>query len=179
MRKEVLFNYYICLIYIISMPAPTKYHSIDSLITYKYLDYITNEKMNPNAITLFNIIPSLISLYYVYHKDYLLFFIFLIIRTVLDCLDGLVARKYNKTSKLGAFLDIFTDLCFNSALLYIVLNNYSNDVKLYSICLFLIISLYWYYYPNDLTNIIPDNSLLSSPLIYAIIIYINNHQKLN
>tara|TARA_B100000524_G_C23467959_1_gene305001 strand:- start:223 stop:612 length:390 start_codon:yes stop_codon:yes gene_type:complete len=46
--------------------------------------------------------------------------IYLVIRFFTDILDGAVARKYNKTSKLGGYLDTTNDLILFTMYTYII-----------------------------------------------------------
>lgn len=65
----------------------------------------------PNHITVINFILSLYIIYSICKKKYNLsiLLLFMFIRTCLDCLDGAIARKCNKTSELGKYLDVFSD----------------------------------------------------------------------
>ncbi len=110
------------------MPAPVNPNALDNLTFYKLADMIANENMNPNVITMLNIIPSALSLYFLYTNDIIPFIIFTEIRLFLDCLDGFVARKYNKTSKFGAILDQSIDLIYIFVLVLILLRNQETKV---------------------------------------------------
>ena len=86
--------------------------------------------LEPNHITLFNLLLSMIIIYCVYQKNiklqYLIILIFM--RSILDCLDGGIARKCDKTSTEGKYLDLIGDIIF-TILLFVVL--YVNIKKEY------------------------------------------------
>ena len=155
------------------MPSPTNPYCFDSLVTYKFVDIIANEQMEPNVITISNIIPSFLALYFLYRCDYILFIIFLVIRLILDCLDGHVARKYNKTSDFGYKLDHYTDLIFY-IILIIILSSKFNIIIIILLTTILIILLKKYYIPilSELFQIVEDNTVIMIPLISIIFIYL-------
>ena len=89
---------------------------LDDKVAKIVLDNYNFENIAPNIITLIGIICNcivlVISLYIKIDsniKKVMLLFI-LFIRWLVDILDGAVARKYNKVSKLGHNLDTFSDL---------------------------------------------------------------------
>lgn len=76
--------------------------------------------IHPNVITMIALLLSL-SLPMLYHlKLHLLLFAAIIIRQTCDCLDGAVARRCQKTSKLGGIMDSVADLVFIAAMFLIV-----------------------------------------------------------
>lgn len=111
------------------MPEP-----ITSFSTDKYVyDYLCNPLakhlcwLHPNDITLLGlltIIPILKNLYNNEPVDILV--MWLVIRAVLDCLDGAVARQCNKESKEGAIFDITSDLLCASLIALIVVTKLWN-----------------------------------------------------
>ena len=67
---------------------------------------------NPNALTIGSLIITLPTPYLVItheHLAYILVFILLVLASGFDMLDGLVARYWGRSSKLGAFLDSTLD----------------------------------------------------------------------
>ena len=44
------------------------------------------------------------------------------LRYLADIIDGKVARKYKKTSKLGGYLDTISDVMFSGAITYVLFN---------------------------------------------------------
>ena len=65
--------------------------------------------LSPNQWTFLTIIPTLIALYFLVEKQFLLAAIFFIISSFIDLVDGSVARVMGKVSKLGAYLDAIMD----------------------------------------------------------------------
>ena len=162
------------------MPEPINKYSFDSFFTYKFVDLITNKNMEPNIITTINIIPSFLSLYYLYNKEYIFFIFFLIIRLILDCADGHVARKYNKISEFGNLYDHYLDLVFY--LFLTILLVYKFNIIL-SILIILIVLIYlnriYVSIIYDFFKIIEDNTVISIPMISIIIIYIQKYYNLS
>jgi phosphatidylglycerophosphate synthase len=71
------------------------------------------KNLNPNIITLVNMaFAVIIGLLLYYDASVLVIFISASLRIFLDLYDGMVARKCNKTSKVGAKLDLLGDLLF-------------------------------------------------------------------
>lgn len=66
--------------------------------------------ISPNTITIIGFIFNIISIYtfFILENKYITGFL-LIMRILCDNLDGMVARYYNKVTKLGGVLDAFAD----------------------------------------------------------------------
>ena len=79
-----------------------------------YLDFLLKGfkflKLTPNHITIIAFIISVISCVLVYNKYFLVGIIVWWTSRLLDACDGIYARKYQLTSRLGAFLDIQLDM---------------------------------------------------------------------
>ena len=67
-------------------------------------------------ITFISLLCGIAAAYFLF-QNYLLFFLFGLLHLFLDGLDGVVARKANKQTKLGIYLDLITDRLVNLALL--------------------------------------------------------------
>ena len=78
------------------------------------------KEIHPNIISITGIITNFIILYYIKMGNVFLANIYLVIRFFTDILDGAVARKYNKTSKLGGYLDTTNDLILFTMYTYII-----------------------------------------------------------
>ncbi len=61
--------------------------------------------VSPNVITIFTFLLNIIPFYLYANKQFILGAISLILINVFDAIDGEVARRMNKTTKFGAFLD--------------------------------------------------------------------------
>ena len=75
--------------------------------------------IHPNVITITGLLLNgicLFTLYYLKNKD--LTAILLVLRILADNLDGMVARRFNKTSKLGGLLDTFSDAILIGAIAF-------------------------------------------------------------
>ena len=118
------------------------------------------KNIHPNVISLFGIICNLIILKLLNEKDIYKANIFIIIRYFCDILDGAVARKFNKTSKLGGYLDTINDIMLISLYTSFLFWNKFNNLK-YTKLLFviLIISLVLYFKKEDVMH---DHSNLKS-----------------
>ncbi|MEE9323307.1 MAG: CDP-alcohol phosphatidyltransferase family protein [Candidatus Aenigmarchaeota archaeon] len=65
--------------------------------------------LSPNQWTLLTIIPTLIALYFLIERQFLMAAGFFIVSAFIDLIDGSVARVMGKASKLGAYLDTIMD----------------------------------------------------------------------
>jgi phosphatidylglycerophosphate synthase len=66
--------------------------------------------IHPNVISLFGMICNIFIIKYLLLKKIYLANFLLVVRYFCDILDGAVARRYNKTSKLGGYLDTIDDV---------------------------------------------------------------------
>ncbi len=67
---------------------------------------------NPNALTVSSLVIALPTPYLMWlhhHWSYVMTFVLLILASAFDMLDGLIARYWGRTSRLGAFLDSTLD----------------------------------------------------------------------
>ena len=81
----------------------------ENITLFKYI--------HPNIISFIGIICNILIYFLIFKniKNKLLLLILFNIRALSDILDGAIARKYNKTSKLGHYMDTFSEfkfLCF-------------------------------------------------------------------
>ena len=70
--------------------------------------FIGLSKVNPNALTLLGSIPSLLFFVFVIKGWYLLALL-AFVGNMFDLVDGMIARKYNKVTAFGGFLDSTLD----------------------------------------------------------------------
>lgn len=68
------------------------------------------KKQGANILTFINMILGLVAIAFSIHGNYELSSIFIIIAALTDRFDGMFARKYNTTSKIGKYLDSNSDL---------------------------------------------------------------------
>ena len=62
-------------------------------------------KLSPNLISLLAIIPGIAAAYFIFKSMWLATFLAIALRMTLNTLDGLIAEGFNKTSRLGAYLN--------------------------------------------------------------------------
>ena len=86
--------------------------------------------ITPNQITIFTFLIRSIGVYYMFlkQKPNLVFSLFFI-SWFTDALDGIIARKYNMKSELGAYLDVWVDtLTMTSAYIVLLLKYYNKNL---------------------------------------------------
>ncbi|KNF10159.1 CDP-diacylglycerol--serine O-phosphatidyltransferase PssA [Gottschalkia purinilytica] len=64
----------------------------------------------PNLFTLLNLSLGVLAIINMFHNEYYLSSLLIILATLLDRFDGMLARKFNATSSLGKELDSLCDL---------------------------------------------------------------------
>ena len=90
-----------------------------------YLHYLKPYNVTPNQLTTCNIIASILSAYCLYNNQKYLAIIFFIVSYILDCSDGLYARKYKMVSKFGDYYDHISDLVQYLLYAYILFGKYN------------------------------------------------------
>lgn len=152
-------------------------------------DFIINKFKNihPNYISILGLISNFISLYYFEKKELYKSVIFIIIRSIADCLDGIIARKFNKVSYIGGLLDTCNDLTFVSIVCYITFKHYmklNTKISTISSIIFLIILILFMYKngtisdheglkkkPNNIKDMLIYISVKNSFICHLILIY--------
>jgi archaetidylinositol phosphate synthase len=74
-------------------------------------------EINPNTLTIFGLVLSLVSAFFFAKRELLLAGGFLLASGCFDALDGLVARANNRTTKYGGFLDSVCDRFADAAVI--------------------------------------------------------------
>ncbi len=82
---------------------------IKRILFFKYI--------HPNIITISGLILNFVIYYLIITHDIFIASLLLVFRYLADCLDGGIARKYDKKSKIGGALDTWSD----TILLYIAI----------------------------------------------------------
>ena len=112
-----------------------------SLCLFKYI--------HPNIITLTGMIINFIVFFLYFQPSHykIINSILLVLRILADNLDGMVARKYNKTSKIGGLLDTISDNTLSIMIVYCVTFYFIPSLALYFALSFgLIMITYLFYY---------------------------------
>jgi phosphatidylglycerophosphate synthase len=108
--------------------------NINSILTSRLDDKLTDFILNkfyffkyihPNIITLSGMISNFFILFFILNKFFISSVLLLVYRYLADCLDGGVARKYNKKSKLGGALDTWSDTILVYILIIGIFNVYN------------------------------------------------------
>ena len=63
----------------------------------------------PSAVTSIRLIAAPIIFYLFWNYNYLLTLVVLVVALFSDLMDGYLARKFNETSNMGAYLDVIAD----------------------------------------------------------------------
>tara|TARA_B110001469_G_C9565347_1_gene280386 strand:- start:221 stop:736 length:516 start_codon:yes stop_codon:yes gene_type:complete len=121
------------------------------------LKYFKN--ISPNIITLVGIVSNLIIYYLIKNQYIFLGNILLIFRCLCDIMDGIVARRYKKTSALGGYLDTLNDFIITIIYSYIIGNYFINDRRIFYSFVTLVGSIYMYIMRNSLS----DHSNIKQP----------------
>jgi len=98
----------------------------------------------PNCLTFFRIIaiPLIVLAYYSgWQYDYWLAGILFALAGISDALDGYLARKWNQTSKIGAFLDPVADKLLVSIMLVLIVSDIALQQEVWSKLLFIVTAI--------------------------------------
>ena len=173
------------------MPEPfNKKISLDNFIytSFKEMKVPKICMLNPNLITIFNLLVATTIGYVFYNNKSIYLLIFLsFINRFLDILDGLVARKCNKTTKIGKYLDILSDTLLSLIILTITFFKINSKFIYIKFFILILISIFIYgAYKNMVTDnyelignnivfqICHDNTIISVPLAVLIFYYFKN-----
>lgn len=108
---------------------PVYENPIDNFIVFELCEPISNFlnsiNITPNIITTFGVISSLIGAYFLYKYKIYPFIFFYLFAYFCDCLDGYMARKYNKQTKFGDYYDHITDIIQMGLIIIILIYRYN------------------------------------------------------
>lgn len=76
--------------------------------------------LNPNIITLIGIILNNYLIKFIFQKNIKMAYIIITLRILADIFDGNIARRFNKKSKVGGFLDTFADIVLSFSYMYMI-----------------------------------------------------------
>lgn len=112
-------------------------------ILYELSDYVSeplnNLGITPNMVTIFSVFTSGLSFYFLGKQYYKIGCFFILFSYFLDCLDGHLARKYKRVTKLGDYLDHISDGIFGLGLIYQLIQLPNYEIKLLILTIFSIL----------------------------------------
>jgi phosphatidylglycerophosphate synthase len=125
-----------------------KYECPYDMLLLKFIDYHLHLYCNisPNTITTVSLIIGFLSSYNIYLKNYRIASLLFLLSYYFDCVDGKIARKYNKVTKFGDYYDHFSDI--TKVIVVFILLYMSNHKKFYEmigifVVLFIILLLHF------------------------------------
>ncbi len=89
----------------------------------------------PNAVTWLGFIITCVGAFYIIKGNFILAAVIVLLGSIFDMLDGVLARKMNKKTKFGGFLDSTVDRLSEGILYFAVLMHYVNLDSRYGIIL--------------------------------------------
>jgi len=160
--------------------------SIDNTVSKTIVDNVSFLKyIHPNVLTVSGIfLTYLISReLFKKNKSIAILFVLLTFRWLVDCLDGSVARKYNKGSKIGGVLDTVSDFIFISMISFYFIETFKMSKFWYGVIIVFELFFIFGYdalsdhskakkYNGGVKDIVPfciDNTILMFIIIFVII----------
>ncbi|HIF9232348.1 TPA: CDP-alcohol phosphatidyltransferase family protein [Photobacterium damselae] len=144
--------------------SKSNFDTISLLILYPFVFPLVygakfSNKITPNKITLFGFLSVLTgAIFTLYYQSYFGLGFGLFMFTVMDSVDGLVARVYSRGSELGALLDILTDR-FSLFVVYLTIMFICWNDASFSYHSYILISFYMIiFYGRDVIALIILNS---------------------
>ena len=128
---------------------PLYENPIDNFIVFEFCEPVSNflntMNVSPNMITTIGVLSSLLCAYFLYTKKIYFFIIFYIFAYYCDCLDGYMARKYNKQTVFGDYYDHMTDIIQMCAVFVILIYKYNflehRNIFIVTLLLFIIFAI--------------------------------------
>ena len=82
-------------------------------------EIVARTGLSPNIITVLTLLFSILALISIaFYSSVILLFVFILLSSVMDVLDGAVARASGKTTPFGAFLDSTVDRIADALIIY-------------------------------------------------------------
>lgn len=91
------------------------------------VDIFYKIKITPNLLTVAGFLFTAIGSYYIYTRNFFIAGLFILIGNLFDALDGNLARRYNLSTRFGAFLDSVIDRISDLAPLFVILYIFKNN----------------------------------------------------
>jgi len=106
------------------------------------IDLLKFLRIPPNAVTITGLLINILAAWYIVKGRFVLAGVIIIIAGIFDMLDGAVARKLNKKTKFGGFLDSVTDrfsegILYLGILIFYINLNFKNEIILVYTVMFL------------------------------------------
>jgi phosphatidylglycerophosphate synthase len=89
--------------------------------------FFHNLGFNPNGLTFLSLITGVLSIYFLYKQQIIIFAILFFTSYFFDCLDGHFARKYDMVTKFGDLFDHYKDSFVAILLAVMLFYNYKNN----------------------------------------------------
>lgn len=165
------------------MPEPPTPYSTNHYV-YKYITTPLSKFMcpiSPNVITALNMFMIFPVIYIIiFDKPLWTLIGAMVLRQIIDCLDGSIARNCNSKSEYGFFLDITSDLLYHYTLIIaLVYRTYTTNLPFPYIRLIILLIIMIYYLFAFLDTIVTkqhktamflqDNSVLILAIVAIII----------
>jgi hypothetical protein len=110
--------------------------------------------LTPNNVTIISTFFTMLTIYFLEKRNKKLAVASYLFGYILDCVDGKMARKYNKGSNLGMVLDNTSDTLSNFILVVYILYRFDLSQKNFNILIVLIILLFIFSYSYSLNEAI-------------------------
>jgi hypothetical protein len=107
-------------------------------IAKKLVDPLRQYGLTPNMVTSISTIFTFLAIYFIYLKQYENAAISYALGYIFDCIDGIMARKYNMASNFGMAFDLVSDNISNLCLIIFLI--YSRGIFNYYVPIIIIIS---------------------------------------
>ena len=92
----------------------------------KVSGYLYALKFTPNMITSIGLVIGLLSVYFMYKKNYIVAGFLFVLCYFFDCLDGYYARKYNMVTRFGDYYDHLRDVLIFSLVSFFIFHHLNN-----------------------------------------------------
>jgi hypothetical protein len=98
---------------------------------------------SPNDITTLSLIFGILSIYFLYKNNLVLFIVLYIISYFFDCFDGFYARKYKMVTKFGDIYDHVKDISVGVGIIIVLIitNKCSTTITVSIIITFIILTI--------------------------------------
>lgn len=112
-----------------SQENPLDYFLI--ILSEKMFPFFRSNGFTPNDLTTLSLFFGVLSIYFLYINNFILFTVTYLISYFFDIMDGGFARTYGMTSTFGCYYDHIKDLLVNISLIIILLyNNWGNTRRI-------------------------------------------------